>query len=426
MTTLNRGDIETIFLPEQQTLTAIAATNGAAVVSRLGDSAGAEPFGGPVQVASGTTVVIGPFADGTRHAVQCLSGSVSYTMARVLGGGGGGGGSGRTVLLADTTFYVATTGNDSTGDGTVGNPWATIQHSVDHVVNLLDCNSYQVTIQIADGIYPEFVICGVGINSGNNSIEIENVPFILQGNVSDNTAVKISPIGGLPSSGDLGGVINITDEGKWWYRFLSVSASGVTDSCDDFSLFGNAVNVLIESCDFGNCGAGGGSFVSAGNFCHVFGSNTTSATSVGSIFKVGYMGMLFFDGTLQFKHNLAISDVGFYATGSSWMVIASDQLIVDPGVTITGNKVEIETGSLITDSGFINTNVRLTKLPGDGTIIVDHASWFTGMQGAFSQAGIPTIADLAPGTHQVFKDTSGGGVYLAYNDAGTIKKVSLT
>lgn len=32
-----------------------------------------------------------------------------------------------------TTFYVATDGNDSTGDGSAGNPWATITHALDHV-----------------------------------------------------------------------------------------------------------------------------------------------------------------------------------------------------------------------------------------------------------------------------------------------------
>jgi hypothetical protein len=46
--------------------------------------------------------------------------------------------------------------------------------------------------------------------------------------------------------------------------------------------------------------------------------------------------------------------------------------------------------------------------------------------GVTKKAGLPTTTDLPPGTSGVFKDTSGGGVYLAYNDAGTIKKVALT
>lgn len=46
--------------------------------------------------------------------------------------------------------------------------------------------------------------------------------------------------------------------------------------------------------------------------------------------------------------------------------------------------------------------------------------------GVTKKAGLPTTADLSAGASGVFKDTSGGGVYLAYNDAGTIKKVALT
>ena len=42
------------------------------------------------------------------------------------------------------------------------------------------------------------------------------------------------------------------------------------------------------------------------------------------------------------------------------------------------------------------------------------------------QAGLPTVTNLASGQWGVFKDTSGGGVYVAYNDGGTIKKAAMT
>lgn len=45
--------------------------------------------------------------------------------------------------------------------------------------------------------------------------------------------------------------------------------------------------------------------------------------------------------------------------------------------------------------------------------------------GATEISGVPTTSVVAEGTSGLFKDTSGGGVYLAYNDAGTIKKVQL-
>lgn len=43
----------------------------------------------------------------------------------------------------------------------------------------------------------------------------------------------------------------------------------------------------------------------------------------------------------------------------------------------------------------------------------------------WSQAGIPTTAQIAPSTWGVWKDTTGGGVYVAANDGGTMKSVPL-
>jgi hypothetical protein len=50
-----------------------------------------------------------------------------------------------------TTHYVSTAGNDTSGDGTAGNPWQTIQHAVGQV-------SSGDTIQVTAGIYDEQVV----------------------------------------------------------------------------------------------------------------------------------------------------------------------------------------------------------------------------------------------------------------------------
>lgn len=59
----------------------------------------------------------------------------------------------RELLTANTTYYVSTTGSDSTGDGSSGLPWATIQYAYDYIVKNLDVAGYTVTIQLADGTY---------------------------------------------------------------------------------------------------------------------------------------------------------------------------------------------------------------------------------------------------------------------------------
>jgi hypothetical protein len=59
----------------------------------------------------------------------------------------------------ETTYYVSTTGDDDTGDGTVGNPWRTIQKAIDNVEG-------GDTIMAAEGEYDAFQV----IDKNNISI----------------------------------------------------------------------------------------------------------------------------------------------------------------------------------------------------------------------------------------------------------------
>ena len=55
------------------------------------------------------------------------------------------------VAEPGTTYYVSTTGDDDTGDGTVGNPWQTIQYAVGQVAS-------GDTIMVAGGAYDAFTV----------------------------------------------------------------------------------------------------------------------------------------------------------------------------------------------------------------------------------------------------------------------------
>ena len=59
----------------------------------------------------------------------------------------------RIQLSANTTFYVATTGSDSTGNGTSGNPWLTIQKALNVLASSYDLQGFTAIIQLADGTY---------------------------------------------------------------------------------------------------------------------------------------------------------------------------------------------------------------------------------------------------------------------------------
>jgi hypothetical protein len=101
----------------------------------------------------------------------------------VMNAGGGSSGSGTDPnavhYVATLDFYIATTGNDITGDGSVGNPWATIQHAVD------ECKKYvwavdSATLHIADGTYTE-------------NVEITDFPYliVIEGNTTTTNNVIV-------------------------------------------------------------------------------------------------------------------------------------------------------------------------------------------------------------------------------------------
>lgn len=53
----------------------------------------------------------------------------------------------RTRLTGNATYYVSNSGNDTTGNGTTGTPWATFQYARNYVAQNIDCAGFTVTYQ---------------------------------------------------------------------------------------------------------------------------------------------------------------------------------------------------------------------------------------------------------------------------------------
>jgi hypothetical protein len=77
----------------------------------------------------------------------------------------------RRGLIADTTFYVATTGDDVTGDGSVSLPWKTPQHAWNWIQANVDSAGFGVTIKLADGTYSNGGSTIVDIGGGTVSLD---------------------------------------------------------------------------------------------------------------------------------------------------------------------------------------------------------------------------------------------------------------
>jgi hypothetical protein len=170
-------------------------------------------------------------------------------------------------LRQDTTFYVATTGDDSTGDGTVGNPWATPQGAYEYLVRNIDFANRGVTVQIADGTYdgdegtnrfdytwtgggylifqgndttPANVIfdCGSGVcfdfflGPAGNYVEVSGVKLMSSG--SGGVGVRVNALGGTVYLGknDFGDMPS--------GRHISHCCAGFIGLADDYTISGDA------------------------------------------------------------------------------------------------------------------------------------------------------------------------------------------
>ncbi len=87
----------------------------------------------------------------------------------------------RAKLLATTDYYVTTSGNDTTGIGTVGSPFATPQGAWNYIKSRVDPAGQVIVVNIGDGTYP-----GVYLSEGVHSTVV-----YFKGNTSNPALVVI-------------------------------------------------------------------------------------------------------------------------------------------------------------------------------------------------------------------------------------------
>lgn len=116
----------------------------------------------------------------------------------------------RQLLLSIKTIYVSTTGSDSTGDGSVGTPYATINKAFSVISQTLDTAGFAITIKLFGGTYtdsvgviPSWVGGGQIIISGNDALPSS---VILTSSVST-------------------GVVNVTNPGHVKVEYLKLQST---------------------------------------------------------------------------------------------------------------------------------------------------------------------------------------------------------
>ena len=132
---------------------------GAGQVQLINDDAGSTPVNRIINGQSGA-ITLAPGAG--RAFLQYDGGAARWRVLAFRQGAAT-----REVLTANRTYYVRPLGNDA-NDGLSNDDahaFSTIQHAVD-VVASLDCQNYDVTIQVSDGTYTSPVSVGPMLGSG--------------------------------------------------------------------------------------------------------------------------------------------------------------------------------------------------------------------------------------------------------------------
>jgi len=168
------------------------------------------------------------------------------------------------TLTEDVTVYVATTGNDLTGDGTSALPYATIQKAVDSLPKWLD--GYTATIDIAEGTYEGRVVLE-GFHGGMVVLGTGRAVTVRAIRVDNCSVVKINVAEIVRSESVVGTLLSIRNGSNAQYgsRFvvdgMAAEISGIVVETNSTLSAVDSALLIARNCAYNAVYATGGSKV---------------------------------------------------------------------------------------------------------------------------------------------------------------------
>lgn len=136
----------------------------------------------------------------------------------------------RIKIAQNQTFFVSTSGNDSTGTGlVVGNPWQTVTKAWQMLSSYYDMNGYTATIQLANGTYTE------AFQPATNSI---GGPVVISGNIGNPSLTSFT--NALPFFSTNGAVFTVKN--------LQISGASIVGLLSDIGGSIQFSNVTFAAC----------------------------------------------------------------------------------------------------------------------------------------------------------------------------------
>jgi hypothetical protein len=254
----------------------------------------------------------------------------------------------RQVLTASVNYYIDISGNDTTGDGTIGKPWKTLQFAYTWILNKIDPAGWVVNLQLkSPGTYGPLVM----------NVPINGTMFV--------TGDKLNPRNYIVKNTN-GTGIYVTQSSVAYIQGLSLEAAGVDIQYNPIGVglvADRSAVAIIDSVAFGPCSAGQ---IWAAESGVVYPANGTSSSNIIYGNSKNFIAC-FNAGTVQLR-GTTITFQGVPTYSSSFLV-STNAGIVDFGTTIFSGSC-IGTKYVVATNGVLLTVDGGASIPGtvDGVV----------------------------------------------------------
>lgn len=327
----------------------------------------------------------------------------------------------RSSLATNTNFFISVTGSNSNDGLTPATAWATLQHAMLVIAFSIDIAGVTITNNIGPGT---FVGVGQRTTVGGGVIG-----WIGAG--SSLTTIINGPSDGLLNSGEPFSFYLSSDTNFFINKIKIAPTVAVVAVLDIFATVvvnmhdisgGPSVDIVVDCTNVGNnpvwwIDAAGATVVDTG-VTYIGGGG-----SILAVFEIESNAIYTLQGSPSVSGSLTVNQAFAEADTGGTIVVISNP-VTGPGVV--GPRYLALSGAVIAGTAAAGS-MGPNFFPGTVAGTADPSASYDGYMGAISGSGLPTTTNFPdPGTGGLYKDTSGGGVYSVYNDAGVIKKVALT
>jgi len=244
------------------------------------------------------------------------------------------------TLTSNTTFCVATSGNDA-NSGVSPNCWATLQKAATFI-SKYNANGFTITVNVANGTYAPFTMLPVGGNGTVNWVGNTGTPA--------NVLISATNVSAVTAFGVLGQTIN-------GFK-LTVAGTSPTDSLGACLYEAAQSSLTISNMVFGPCfgdgafvqqsnlNVGSGTFAVSGSFA---GTASSCNPGCGAVFDSNYGGFISGNNS-SMTITSAISDVWFLSARSGGFTSLLFTSITNYG-NVTGTRVNCVLNAVIETLG---------------------------------------------------------------------------